>query len=81
METCRRCDRMIVFDDPWSFLHFALGIATKIAALMGMAWLSIPIFVAFTVWETIEQEGTHWKLGDYIEYLLGYTLADIATKS
>jgi len=77
MVSCRRCDRMYVLDDPWSILHLALGATTKIVAVMGMAWLSLLIFVAFTVWIALGQEGTHWKLGDSTEYFLGYILADI----
>ena len=73
----RRGPRIIVFDDPWSFLHFILGIATKFLSRIGLAWLSLAIFVAFVAWEVIEQENRFCKLGDFIEFVLGWICGSI----
>ena len=74
----RRRSRLIVFDDHWSYLHLALGAVTRVLASLGAPWLAIAILLAFIAWEVNEQEKVYCKLGDFVEFLVGYVLADLA---
>jgi len=74
----RKRPRTIVFDDPWSVLHFVLGFMTRLLKDLGLWIVSLAIFVAFVAYEVVEQESRFCKLGDFVEYLIGYTMADLA---
>jgi len=73
----RRGNRLIIFDDHWSVLHFVLGMVTKLMAHLGLWIVSTVIFVVFVVYEWWEQESRFCKLGDFIEFILGYVFADM----
>ena len=59
---------MPVFDDKKSFLHFAAGV---IAAMTGV--FSIFFILIFVLYQIREKESDLNKLGDFIEFLLGYS--------
>lgn len=58
---------MPIFDDKRSIGHFILG---AIAAVLGVA--SIIIIFIFVFYQKKEKEPDLNKLGDFIEFLLGY---------
>ena len=58
---------MAVFDDKKSILHFAAG---AIAAMIGV--FSIFLILIFVLYQIREKESDLNKLGDFIEFLLGY---------
>ena len=68
-----------IFDDLYSYGHFALGILTK---MLAMYWPLVAgmIFIVFTIYESIEdyvkRERGRAKC-DLLEYILGYLYADI----
>ena len=59
---------MCVFDDKKSLFHFAAGM---IAAMTGVA--SIIFIALFVFYQIREKENDLNKLGDFIEFLLGYS--------
>ena len=59
---------MCVFDDKKSLLHFAVG---AIVAMTGVA--SIIFIALFVFYQIREKENDLNKLGDFIEFLLGYS--------
>ena len=59
---------MCVFDDKKSLFHFAVG---AIAAMIGVA--SIIFIALFVFYQIREKENDLNKLGDFIEFLLGYS--------
>ena len=59
---------MAVFDDKKSILHFAAGV---IAAMTGV--FSIFFILIFVLYQIREKESDLNKLGDFIEFLLGYS--------
>ena len=58
---------MPVFDDKKSIFHFAAG---AIAAMTGV--FSIFLILIFVLYQIKEEESDLNKLGDFIEFLLGY---------
>ncbi len=59
---------MCVFDDKKSLFHFAAGV---IAAMIGVD--SIIFIALFVFYQIREKENDLNKLGDFIEFLLGYS--------
>jgi len=59
---------MCVFDDKKSLFHFVAGM---IAAMIGVA--SIIFIALFVFYQIREKENDLNKLGDFIEFLLGYS--------
>jgi len=57
-----------IFDDKKSFLHFAAGV---IAAMTGV--FSIFFILIFVLYQIKEEENDLNKIGDFIEFLLGYS--------
>ena len=66
---------MYVFDDKRSFLHAFLGGLAKLFSKF-FPPLSILIVLGFTIYEVREQEPGEYKLGDFIEFIIGYILVD-----
>jgi len=64
--------KIYIFDDKWSYLHFFLGALT--AFFMPF---SIPFVAIYLIYQIAERERYVYKLGDVIEFLLGYYCADI----
>ena len=71
-----------VFDDMWSYLHTLWGMLTRIAVHF-MPWLSLLMFTGFVIYEVVEDRWLR-EVGrakcDIMEYVIGYTLADIVTE-
>jgi len=61
-------ERVTVFDDWKSWGHFVLG---GVAAQLGI--FSIFIILAFIWYQNREKEKQECKLGDYIEFLMGFS--------
>ena len=59
---------MYVFDDKKSLFHFVAGM---IAAMIGVT--SIIFIALFVFYQIREKENDLNKLGDFIEFLLGYS--------
>ena len=59
---------MSVFDDKKSIFHFAVG---AIAAMTGV--FSIFLILIFVLYQIKEKENDLNKIGDFIEFLLGYS--------
>ena len=68
---------MYVFDDKLSFIHVLLGFMAGVASRIS-AILSIMLVVGYIVYQIAEQERGESKLGDFIEFILGYIISDIA---
>lgn len=66
----------VIFDDLRSLIHFVAGIATKILSRLFTAG-AVALFLAFVAYQLLEKEQGVKKLGDFIEYILGYIMADI----
>jgi len=63
--------KIYIFDDKNSFLHALLG---ALCALF--IPYSIIVAVIYLVYQIAEKERLVYKLGDVIEFLLGYYIAD-----
>ena len=61
-------ERVAVFDDWKSWGHFVLGV---VAAQLGI--FSILVILAFVLYQNREKEKQKFKLGDYIEFLMGFS--------
>ena len=70
----------IVFDDFKSIIHVLLGIITK---LIGKSFppLALALIIVFTVYEVLEKDSPENRLGDFIEYLIGYIIGEITFKT
>jgi len=72
--------RWLIFDDKYSLLHSLLGVIVRIGASRNLICkvASVIALVAFIMYELIEVEDEVMTLGDLVETLIGYVLADIA---
>jgi len=70
---------LMVFDDLASFLHTFLGILTRDLKVFCW-WLALLLFMVFWLYEAYEayrgKDGYSF-LGDLMEYVIGYIVADI----
>ena len=57
--------RIRIFDDIYSFLHFAFGFLATILHI------DVAAAIVFVAYETFEKERLAYKLGDYIEFAAG----------
>jgi len=67
--------RRIVFDDWRSWIHFALGFATAVSTKLPFLLpklIVMALFISFMYWEIAERENKLCKLGDFIEFLMGF---------
>jgi len=72
---------LMVFDDLASFLHAFLGFLTRKLKVFCW-WLALAIFVVFWLYEAYEayKFGDGYSfLGDLMEYIVGYMVADITS--
>ena len=63
--------KIYIFDDKYSILHALLG---ALCALF--IPYSIIIAITYLIYQIAEKERMVYKLGDVIEFLLGYYVAD-----
>ena len=68
--------RLIVFDDINSFIHLVLGFLVVALRRLGLGIVSIAIIVVYTAYQVLEKEKSLNKLGDFIEFLIGYILGE-----
>ena len=59
---------MAVFDDKKSIFHFITGVITAMTGVF-----SIFLILIFVLYQIREKESDLNKLGDFIEFLLGYS--------
>ena len=72
----------VVFDDLSSLAHLALGALTKLLSTsphLIYRLISIVILIAFILYQALEKERGIKKLGDLIEFTIGYIAMDILT--
>jgi len=65
-----------VFDDIYSVGHAALGFAARFLAWR-TPYASAVLIIVYIIYEVLELEKKANKLGDFVEFLLGYVLADV----
>jgi len=63
-----------IFDDNRSIIHFCLGIIASIIPI-----LNIIIVLSFIIYQLFEEEYALYKLGDFIEFIMGF-IAGISLK-
>ena len=68
--------RLIIFDDTSSVIHAVLGLATAILKKIGLGIASATIIVVYTVYQVLEREKDVNKLGDFIEFIVGYLIGE-----
>jgi len=66
----------IVFDSSTSFFHVVLGLLVRFLSGV-MPFLSLAITVTYITYQVLEKEDYLNKLGDFIEFIMGYMLGDI----
>jgi len=69
----RSCKSQVVFDDWYSLLHVLAGALTA-TFLRIFPPTSLVIVITFTAYQVHEKEKELSKLGDFIEFIIGYLL-------
>jgi len=59
-----------IFDNLKSIVHLLLGVITPL--LDGLGYI---IFLIFLIYQIHEKEDVYHKLGDFIEYLIGFIIS------
>jgi len=67
--------RVPVFDDWKSFIHAVLGFTAEVTKHVCPA-IPITIVIAFTAYQVRERENPLKKLGDFIEFILGWLVGN-----
>ena len=62
---------LTVWDDPASYLHTVVGLAAGLVSAERFIY-SLPILVAYSVYQLSEQEPQKNKLGDFLEFGAGH---------
>ena len=71
-----------LFSDWTDWVHFAVGALSSLGALdKRTAPLSLATFGVFTVYEVAQPEETLNKVGDFVEYLMGFALGTLLSIS
>jgi len=71
---------LAVFDDKKSIIHLFLGIAVRLSTYthnVFAALAALIVTLSFIVYESKERELPYKKLGDFIEFIMGYILCSI----
>ena len=71
-----------LFSDWTDWVHFAVGALSSLGALdKRTAPLSLATFGAFTVYEIAQPEEALNKVGDFVEYLMGFALGYLLSRA
>jgi len=71
---------LVIFDDKKSIIHLFLGIAVRLSTHTHnvlAALVALIVTLSFIVYQIIERELPCKKLGDFIEFIMGYILCSI----
>ncbi|RLB79707.1 MAG: hypothetical protein DRH17_13355 [Deltaproteobacteria bacterium] len=68
--------KRVVFDGATSVIHVVLGFVSKVLALicMPLGWV---LAIVYMWYQMLDRDEPTKKLGDFIEFMYGYLLADI----
>ena len=68
--------KRVVFDGATSVIHVVLGFVSKVLALicMPLGWV---LAIVYMWYQMLDRDEPMNKLGDFIEFMYGYLLADI----
>jgi hypothetical protein len=71
-----------LFTNWTDWVHFALGTLSSLGTLSKRtAPLSLVTFAVFTEYELVQPEETLNKVGDFVEYLMGFALGTLLSMS
>jgi len=59
------------------FIHLLAGVIVKVAKFYGYGIWSIVIFIIYLLYQAVEKEVEVESYKDYIEFILGYLLAEV----
>ena len=59
------------------FIHLLVGVIVKVAKFYGYGIWSIVIFIIYLLYQAVEKEVEVESYKDYIEFILGYLLAEV----
>ena len=68
--------KLIIFDGLTSINHVAIGALTRFLASY-VPPLSLLIIVMYSAYQVLERELPINKLGDFIEFIIGYLIGDV----
>jgi len=66
----------VVFDDAYSILHAVLGAVVRLIKYYNIP-LALVIIITFIIYQIRESEKDVYTLGDVLEFLVGYVIADV----